>query len=110
MVERRTPLELLGAALAPDDREAACVELEQVSHLIVSLGGGGVGKAGRGRSRTADVGRGGDEFEQIQGDIFVAASGAGQCGGLLHMRPPKPMLPEDWLSGRLPLRGILRGS
>ena len=37
----RTPLELLGAALALDGLEAACVELEQVGDLIVGLGAGG---------------------------------------------------------------------
>jgi hypothetical protein len=65
------------AALAFDDLEAACVELEQVRDLVFGLGAGWSGKAGGSGRGTADVCGGRDEFEEIEGDVFVAASSAG---------------------------------
>jgi len=90
----------LAAALAFDGLQTARVELEQVGDLIVRLAGRGRGEAGGPDGGTADAGRGGDKFQQVESDVFVTASGAGQCGGLLHLRPPMAMLTDRVLAAR----------
>jgi len=88
----------LAAALAFDGLQTARVELEQVGDLIVRLAGRGRGESSGPNGGTTDAGRGGDKFQQIEGYVFVTASGAGQCGGLLHLRPPMAMLTDRVLA------------
>src|SRR6202012_3406002 len=74
----------LAGALAFGGLKAARIELEQVSDLIVGFVGRGCGEPGGPDGGAADSGRGRDEFEQVEGDVFVAARGARQCRGLIH--------------------------
>src|ERR1700756_2274934 len=104
--EERAPLRLFGA-LAFDGLEAARVELEQGGDLIVRPVGRGRHETGRPACGASNTGRGGDELQQVESDVFVAASGAGQCGGLLHFGSPMAVL-TDWAGrpGALRLRRV----
>ena len=60
-----------------DGFAAAAVEVEQVGDLVFWLGAGRDAEAGAAGGLLAYVGVGGDELEQVEGDIFRAAGGAG---------------------------------
>ncbi len=50
--------------------------------MVFPLGGGGKAEArGGGGGLVADVGVGGDEFEEIEGDVFRAAGGEERGAG-----------------------------
>jgi hypothetical protein len=55
---------------------AAGVELEQLGYLIFGLGTRGKAEAGRRGAFGAEIGVGGNEFEEIESDVFRAA----RCG------------------------------
>jgi hypothetical protein len=60
---------------------AAGVELEELGELIFGLGSGGKAEAGRGGAFGAEVGVSGNEFEEIESDVFGAArSGVAVAG------------------------------
>jgi hypothetical protein len=86
----RQGMRLARGSLALDGGEASAVEVEEVRDLVVGLSGGWRGEAGGGAALlAADAGGGSDEFEQIEGDIFIAA-GCGTGGGCwdFHEFPP----------------------
>ena len=56
-----------------DDGEASAVEVEKLVDLIFGLGRRRTAEAGGRRCGTAEAGAGGDEFQQVERDIFVAA-------------------------------------
>ena len=72
--------------LALHGSEAAGVKLEQVSDLVVRLGGRGSSEASGGTAcLAADAGGGGYKFEQVEGNVFIATGGcAGGAGGDFH--------------------------
>ena len=69
-----------------DGAEAAAVEREQLGHVLLGLGAGGGGEAGGGRSGAAGVGDSGDEPEQIESDVFIAAGAEAQRVLRIHMK------------------------
>ena len=56
--------------------------------LVIGFSGRGRGEAGGTWGGAPESGRGGDEFKQVQGDVFVAAGAGGECGecGCIHER------------------------
>ena len=68
--------------LAGDCGEAAFVEVEQLADLVFGLMRGGGDESSGWGAGLGDLSGGGDEFEQIERDIFVAP-GSG-CGLLFH--------------------------
>src|SRR5581483_2551894 len=60
----------------------AGVELEELIDLVLGFGGAGCDETSRGAAGAADVGVRGDELEQIEGDVFRAAS---QVGAGFHV-------------------------
>jgi hypothetical protein len=64
-----------------DGYAAAGVELEELGELIFGLGGGGKSEAGRGGAFGAEIGVGGNEFEEIESDVFRAARSGGAVAG-----------------------------
>ena len=70
--------------------QTAGVQLEKVADEVIAFGSGRGSEADSSSGRRAgDVGRGGNELEQIEGNIFVAA---GQVGRLIHRIPPIEMV------------------
>src|ERR1700733_8004358 len=92
--EGRAPLRLFGA-FAFDGLEATRLEFDQAGDLTVPLVGRWRRETGRSDRGAAHTGGCRDEFQQVESDVFVAASGAGQGGGLLHLRPPMAMLTDQ---------------
>ncbi len=74
-----------------DGFTAARVEVEELSDGVFAFGGGGSGKAGGGTAGAGlDVGVRGEEFEQVERDVFGAAGGGGGGAGVhvgLSMSP-----------------------
>ena len=56
--------------------------------LVIGLSGRGRGEAGGRRASAPEASRSGDEFKQVEGDVFVAAGAGGECGecGCIHER------------------------
>jgi hypothetical protein len=65
-----------------DGYAAACVEIEQLGELIFGLGSRGQAETSGGGTLGAEVGVGGDEFEEIESDVFRAARGGGAVAGV----------------------------
>lgn len=75
---RRGGILLTGRAF--DSLAAAGVELQQMIDLILRFGGGGEAETGGCGRGAAYVGVTGDEFEEVESDIFGAAGGGKGSG------------------------------
>jgi hypothetical protein len=63
--------------------QTAAVKVEEMGDLVIGLSGRGRGEAGGAGGGAPESSRSGDEFEQVQSDVFVTAGadgGYGKCG------------------------------
>ena len=83
-----------------DGLTAASVEVQELGDGVFALGGGGCGETG-GRVAGAglDVGVRGEEFEQIERDVFRAAGGGGGGAGVHVGLSLSPLMVAGWGAG-----------
>ena len=74
----------ISGPFAFDGLEAAAVELEEFADVFFGFGAGGTDESSGGRGRPSDAYGAGYEFEQIEGDVFIAASAKARVGKRVH--------------------------
>jgi hypothetical protein len=85
---------LVRALLALYDAKAARVKIEQLLNLVILFGSRAGDKSGGWGGGAAETCSGGDKFQEIEGDVFVATETATRILGLIHELPPDAMLPK----------------
>ncbi len=89
-----------------DSLAALGVKLQQRFDLIFGLRGARGYEPGAARGFAADIGHGGNEFEEVERDIFFAARGCGRC---IHRSVHRVMImqvpPRRFTQAALPRNG-----